>query len=406
MNVKQGSEEKRELPPGWRYARLAEISTIRPGQHVMGADHNTGRRGIGYLTGPADFGIEKAKISKWTEYPKVYAEPGDILITVKGAGVGKTNLAPDEKVAIGRQLMAVCGREEFVRRDYLYHFVRTQLRALSARALGATVPGLGRQDLEMILVPLPPVSEQKRIAGILNERMAAIDNARAAAEAQLEAARALPAAYLRQVFPRLGQELPSGWRLARLGELCDVQLGKMLSPKSKIGLSSFPYLRNANVQWNKIDTGDIAYMDFNEKEQKKFSLLRGDLLICEGGEPGRAAIWDGRIDPCFYQKSLHRVRPKCDSIDRKFALYRMWIGVLRREFTSANVKTTIAHLPAIRLESLEIPLPVLSEQKKLVAQLDGQMASAGRLQATLERGLAELNALPQALLRQAFRGEL
>jgi type I restriction enzyme, S subunit len=96
----------------------------------------------------------------------------------------------------------------------------------------------------------------------------------------------------------------SDWQLVRLGDVCEIQLGKMLSPASKTGLRSRPYLRNANVQWGRVDVNDLAEMDFTEAEERKFRLQKGDLLVCEGGEPGRAAVWEVPISPCYYQHYL------------------------------------------------------------------------------------------------------
>ncbi len=188
------------LPEGWRWVRLGDVASIIPGQHIMEADYNYNHIGVGYLTGPADFGESTALITKWTEKPKTFAVPGDILVTVKGAGVGKTNLAPTEKVAIGRQLMAVRATPDFFMGDFLYLFIMTQLAILSGRTLGATVPGLGRADLESLQLPLSPLLEQQRIVGILKEQMAAVKKIRAAAEVELEMVNTLPAALLRRAF--------------------------------------------------------------------------------------------------------------------------------------------------------------------------------------------------------------
>jgi len=95
------------LPDGWRWANLSQICTVHPGQHILEAHYNREGVGIGYLTGPDDFGKIYPTVTKWTESPRAWCQPGDILVTVKGAGVGKSNLAPEEKVSIGRQLMAI-----------------------------------------------------------------------------------------------------------------------------------------------------------------------------------------------------------------------------------------------------------------------------------------------------------
>lgn len=146
-------------------------------------------------------------------------------------------------------------------------------------------------------------------------------------------------------------------------------------------------------------------MDFAESEEERFRLERGDLLVCEGGEPGRAAVWNGQIAPCFYQKALHRVRVGA-GIDPHFVMYRLWFGSVTGEFSEAHSKSTIAHLPAIRLVKLELRIPDLAEQQRIVAQLNEQMEASQRLQEEVERQVESLDVLPAALLRPAFSGEL
>src|SRR5438552_10972238 len=137
---------------------------------------------------------------------------------------------------------------------------------------------------------------------------------------------------------------PMGWRARRcsaspkscatLEQICDIQLGKMLSPKSRIGLRPRPYLRNANVLWNRLDLSSMLEMDFAEEEKEKFGLRDGDVLVCEGGEPGRAAVWVNQIAPCFYQKALLRLRPHDRVVDPYFMMFRLWLGATTGEFTS------------------------------------------------------------------------
>jgi type I restriction enzyme S subunit len=135
----------------------------------------------------------------------------------------------------------------------------------------------------------------------------------------------------------------------------NVQLGKMLSQKSREGESQYPYLANFNVQWNTFVLDKLNYMNFNEKERKKFQLQKGDILICEGGEVGRCAIWQNEYDECYYQKALHRLRPKNQYSPHILLRYMQWAsnnGLLRK----LTGHSTIAHLPAIRLKQFEIPV--------------------------------------------------
>ena len=197
-------------------------------------------------------------------------------------------------------------------------------------------------------------------------------------------------------------EIPHGWRVVSLGEVCDVQLGKMLSPKSKQGTRPIPYLRNANVQWGRFELGDVSEMDFSEHEESKFLLRRGDLLVCEGGEPGRAAIWNGEIERCCYQKALHRIRPLNEAIDPHFVMFRLWLGAFAGEFTDQNAKTTIAHLPEVRLVKLPLALPSLNEQQRITARLREQLAEVERARAAVAAQLQAAETLPAAFLRAVF----
>jgi type I restriction enzyme S subunit len=147
--------------PGWVEKTLGEVCEITSGQHIMADDYNTEGRGIGYLTGPSDFGMMYPQVTKWTERPKAVARPGDVLITVKGSGVGKVNLLLECEVAISRQLMAV--RSSQVDRLLLFWYLSSHSDHFQSLATGAAIPGLSRGDLGRLRFSLPPLPEQTRI---------------------------------------------------------------------------------------------------------------------------------------------------------------------------------------------------------------------------------------------------
>jgi len=188
----------------------------------------------------------------------------------------------------------------------------------------------------------------------------------------------------------------------RLGDVMDIQLGKMLSPAAKVGTTPKPYLRNANVQWGRFDLADVALMDFNDREQAKFRLRRGDLLVCEGGEPGRAAVWGDKVPEAYYQKALHRLRPKLGDVDPHFMMYRLWLGAQSSEFGESRAKTTIAHLPAVRLQELRIALPPLPEQRRIVAHLTGQFAVVERVRKAAKERIDACGEATWAILRSSL----
>jgi len=188
-----------------------------------------------------------------------------------------------------------------------------------------------------------------------------------------------------------------------LVSVADVQLGKMLSPKSKTGSSYYPYLRNTNVQWGRIDTSDLAQMDFSEAERKKFELRFGDLLVCEGGEPGRCAVWRNDIHGCYYQKALHRVRPHDGKADSDFL--SLWIRhqAIKGKFEDQNGKTTIAHLPQVRLEQLLVPDLSIAEQRRIARRLRAQLAEVGAALSAARTQSREVGKLADAIVLESVR---
>jgi type I restriction enzyme S subunit len=161
------------LPTGWELIPLGEIIWLISGQHVEMSDYNTDGVGIPYLTGPIDFGERYPCISKWTEKPKTIANLNDILITVKGAGLGKNNVVNIEKLCISRQLMAI--RCVGVSTEYIHLFIRSKYDYFQSIGVGIAIPGIGRDAILKMPCPLPPLAEQSRIVAKVDQLMALCD---------------------------------------------------------------------------------------------------------------------------------------------------------------------------------------------------------------------------------------
>lgn len=164
-----------EIADAWEQTALQEVATVISGQHIDSEDYNTDGQGIGYLTGPSDFGIVSPNITKWTEKPKVVAKPGDVLVTVKGSGVGSVNLLHVE-AAISRQLMAI--RATGVNPSFLHRYLVGQQDYFQAQASGAAIPGITRDHVLTIPIPLPPLPEQTRIVAELDAEAARLEAVR------------------------------------------------------------------------------------------------------------------------------------------------------------------------------------------------------------------------------------
>ena len=189
--------------------------------------------------------------------------------------------------------------------------------------------------------------------------------------------------------------MSSDWPLVRLGDHVDSCLGKMLDAKKNKGMPQ-QYLGNSNVRWGTFDLVDLAEMKFELHEEERYSLHPSDLVVCEGGEPGRCAIWTGSPGMKI-QKALHRIRPK-DTLDNYYLFYWFCLaaktGTLEPYFTG----TTIKHLTGKAITALEVPLPPVSIQRSIVdilKSLDDRITLLRETNATLE-------AIAQALFKSWF----
>jgi len=141
------------IPSGWRWVRLGNCIQLISGQHIKKVDYNENGEGFPYLTGPSDFGELNPVITKWTTKPKTFAQIDDILLTVKGAGLGKLNINCLRNLTISRQLMAV--RPLLVHNKYLYLFLMSIFSYFQSIGVGIAIPGISRDAINNIVLPPP-----------------------------------------------------------------------------------------------------------------------------------------------------------------------------------------------------------------------------------------------------------
>lgn len=148
---------RRSPAPSWPVLKLEKLAAVISGQHILAGEYNSERRGIGYLTGPSDFGDKRPIVSKWTEYPKRTAIRGDILITVKGSGVGSLNMMVEDELAISRQLMAIRTKPNL--REFIYLTLEASYQHFQGLANGAAIPGISRSDVLDFELAMPTSAE-------------------------------------------------------------------------------------------------------------------------------------------------------------------------------------------------------------------------------------------------------
>ena len=389
------------LPQGWKWVRLGDVCEVILGQSPPSSTYRKIPEGLPFFQGKADFGDISPNPTTWCVEPKKVAEAGDVLISMR-APVGPTNIA-NTRCCIGRGLAAIRCRNE-ADRDFVLAGLKLYESDISSMGTGSLFNAITGKQLKEFVFPLPPLPEQKRIAALLNQQMAYVEKARKAAEEMLEAAQALPGAFLRQVFPAHGDALPAGWKWAALGEII---LGK---PQYGSVARKVPY--NGKVRYVRItdltDRGELKPDDPVSPSvvQPDRFLEPGDLLIARSGSVGRTYL-HGNL-PGTYQYAGYLIRFRIDPA-KSLPGYVFYVSKsdLWREWIVSNSKTsTLTNINAKQYSSFRLPLPPLCEQKRIAALLKEQMAYVETVRMSAREQLDAINALPAALLRRAFAGTL
>ncbi|WCF28296.1 restriction endonuclease subunit S [Xylella fastidiosa] len=174
------------------------------------------------------------------------------------------------------------------------------------------------------------------------------------------------------------QDVPGHWEVQRLKNIATVVLGKMLTTEIKDGDGAFmPYLRSMNVQWITPDVRDVKQMWISNSEMAQLRVRKGDLLVSEGGEVGRACIWNDEIPECYIQNSVHRVAAKSMMLP-DFLLYQFFSYGKRGYFNAIVNRVSIAHLTREKLVTIPFTVPPLPEQRQIAAYLRAQDAHIAR----------------------------
>ncbi|HAV5314611.1 TPA: restriction endonuclease [Acinetobacter baumannii] len=281
--------------------------------------------------------------------------------------------------------------------NYLYWALQhiDLLENADRAAMGKT---LNKAKLSEVKIPLPPLTEQRRIASILDQA----DELRQKRQQAIEKLDQLLQATFIDMF---GDPVsnPKGWDLKPVGEISESKLGKMLDKKKQSSENDqYKYLRNANVQWFRFDLSDVFEMEFNEKDRKNCELKFGDILVCEGGEPGRAAIWKNDLENCFFQKALHRVRLDMTQILPEYFVWLFWFYSKNGGFDDHITVATIAHLTGVKMKAMQVPIPPLSMQEEFQQKVN----EIEVLKTTLENSSKLFESLFSSLQNQAFKGTL
>jgi type I restriction enzyme S subunit len=357
---------------------------------------------------------------------KVFPE-GALAIAMYGATIGRLGIFGI--AAATNQACGVLFGQKAFDTKFVFYWLQAFREQIILLASGGGQPNISQEKVRSVRIACPSIDEQQTIARFLDAKTAQID-ALVAQKQQLIAklkekrstliartvTRGLPpeAAKVAGLEPHpemkdsgvewLGA-IPTHWATPPLYARYSVELGKMLSEAKITGEHLIPYLRNVDVQWNVINYQDLPEMDIPPAEYPRYTICTGDLLVCEGGEVGRAAIvgkFDGVIG---YQKALHRLRALRDDEDQRFMCFILEWAAQTGVFNAGGM-STIAHLTGEQLRKYRFPKPPKNEQQVIVQYLQREIDKIAQLQREVETAIDRLTEYRQALITSAVTGQI
>ena len=429
-----------EVPKGWEWTRIGIIFN-----HTSGKQQSSSNKGGGtpqkFITTSnlywGHFILDNIKVMNFTdeEIKTCSATKGDLLVCEGGAGYGRS--------AIWNEDYDICLQNHVHRLrpcvsgicEYVYHFIYLLKESNNLASVGTAMPGLSANRLKGLLLPFPPLSEQRRIVAKLAELLPQIEKynnvqnkldelnttikdclkksiLREAIQGKLVpqiAEEGTAQELLEQIemekqnlvkegklkkstfassvifsgddnkyYEKIGKlvqcideeipfEIPESWVWCKFQDIANSELGKTMNKASDKG-GEVPYLCSINVYWDKVDLSNVKVAPFSIAEKEKYLLQKGDLLICEGGEAGRCAIWSND-KTMYYQNALHRVR-FYGNISSKFIQNVIRIYKTMGIIDKKSKGMTIKHFTKTALNSLYVPLPPVQEQQRIVAQIE------------------------------------
>jgi type I restriction enzyme S subunit len=266
---------------------------------------------------------------------------------------------------------------------------------------GASYPAVTDGDVRAQEIPVPPLAEQQRIVGLLDEAFEGLATAKATAEKNLQNARALFESHLQSVFTQRGP----GWVEHTLGDLIEIQNGYAFKSTDYTDAGYF-VIRISNVQDGEITLANPRFIKLADKKLERFILNDGDILISLTGNIGRVGIIQEDQLPAVLNQRVARITIKDQSADRDFLFRFLLSRTFRESLQEAGHGAAQQNVSTKEIESVRLSLPNMKEQRRIVEEFDNFAEETQRLARLYERKLAALEALKKSLLHQAFTGEL
>ena len=389
--------QKFEIPDSWEWTTLGEIFSMQAGKNIQASELKEyssespypcyGGNGIrGYLP----------KYSHEGFYP---------IVGRQGALCGNINMASGKFYATEHAVVV----DYFSNTEPLLCRYFLEVLNLNQYATATAQPGLSVAKIEEVPIPLPPIQEQTRIIKAVEnlfERITLLEKntltltecistikskiLELAMQGKLvpqDPADEPAADMLRRINPKAKiltdiphyPKLRDNWVITAFTDVCESRLGKTLNSEKDEGSMS-PYLCALNVKQGYFDLSIIKQTRIQTDEYERYSVMNGDLLVCEGGDVGRAAIWQG--DRICYQNALHRVRP-LGNILQKYLYYSLLYSKNKNVIDDLCSGVTIKHFTTKSMSKLSISLPPIAEQRRIVNKIEELFSTLDKIEESL-----------------------
>lgn len=405
--------------------KLSQIAKITTGSTPSTGDEtNFSDEGVCWvkpdnLRGLNGVGQVKQKISAKGMLSMSMVRKGSVLVNCIG-DVGKIGVA-DIDLVTNQQINSISFNNSLVDDRYGAYMILASEDEAKSEANSVVVPILNKGNQSNIKYTFPESVElQKSIATYLDRKVGVIDKIIAAKNhththlLELRQAIITDAVlgrggafmnYRQTNIPWIGK-IPVHWQVRRIKHVANIVLGKMLQSAEKEGYQYKKYLRAQNIRWEEVSIESANKMWFSLRELSVYRLKEGDILVSEGGEVGRAAMWRNELSECYIQNSVNRLRVNESVIDPKYLLYVVEGIGQAKVFENTVNRVSIAHLTREKLKEYSIPLPPLNEQRAIVKGIEESLRKIDKSVNGLQKSIDLLTEYRSSLISNVINGKV
>ena len=324
-------------------------------------------------------------------------EEGDILIVCDGSRSGLVGKAINGYVGSTLAKITADGMTQ----NYLYYFLQGKYALLNTKKKGTGTPHLNPDLLKKQMLIVPSIPEQKRIVTHIEELFSELDKA----VETLRTTKQQLAVYRQAVYSSVYSGIAE---LKPITDFFEITGGLTKNSKRSELPIKMPYLRVANVYYNRLDLSEIKNIGVTESEVERTLLEKNDLLFVEGNggksQIGRVAIWDGSIEQCLHQNHIIKGRPLGNMLP-EYALFYLISGGGRNQITDIAKSTSgLYTLSTNKVKNLQIPVCNITKQQQVINEIASRLSICESIEQTVDTALAQADAMRQSILKQAFEG--